>query len=233
MNGLTRTQTKLLSATVSSDWQIQATGDFNGDGSDDLVFRSSSTGYVTFWTMNGINEPNVSGTSLFPPSGGSDNNWKIQGVGQFNPQTDNYTDILWRNSTGELLVWLMNSDGMSVASQTFLPQSPSADYVTVGVGVITNAYGLPYTDLVFYNPTTNDVWFWSLYQLKPTTTHVTKPGSWTPVGLVDLNRDGLAEIEFMNGNTVSVWSLNNLPNNIPSFSLNMIQSGWTPFHYAR
>jgi hypothetical protein len=38
---------------VPNDWQIAETGDFNGDGMSDILWRSSFFGYVAMWFMNG------------------------------------------------------------------------------------------------------------------------------------------------------------------------------------
>ena len=36
-----------------NDWQIAVTGDFNADGTSDILWRSSFFGYVAIWFMNG------------------------------------------------------------------------------------------------------------------------------------------------------------------------------------
>ena len=36
-------------STASADWQVAAIGDYNGDGRDDILWQSSSTGQVTNW----------------------------------------------------------------------------------------------------------------------------------------------------------------------------------------
>lgn len=38
---------------MSTDWVVVGTGDFNGDGTTDLLLRNSNTGVVTDWLMSG------------------------------------------------------------------------------------------------------------------------------------------------------------------------------------
>jgi len=38
--------------SVSSAWQFVGTGDFNGDGSTDVMWRNSVSGEVDTWLMN-------------------------------------------------------------------------------------------------------------------------------------------------------------------------------------
>ncbi len=37
----------------STDWRVTNTGDFNGDGKTDIVWRQTSTGTTYLWLMNG------------------------------------------------------------------------------------------------------------------------------------------------------------------------------------
>ncbi|MBF0536877.1 MAG: VCBS repeat-containing protein, partial [Nitrospirae bacterium] len=34
-------------------WNMQATGDYNGDGNNDMLWQNSSTGDVYMWFMDG------------------------------------------------------------------------------------------------------------------------------------------------------------------------------------
>ena len=96
MNGTT-TDFQGSPATVSDlNWEIKGVGDFNGDGSSNILWRNSSTGEVYIWLMNGLNV--ASQGSL----GKVDQNWQIKRTGDFDG--DGKADILWRNAiTGQLL----------------------------------------------------------------------------------------------------------------------------------
>jgi hypothetical protein len=39
---------------LPSNWSIVETGDFDGDGKSDILWRDSNTGTVTIWFMNGL-----------------------------------------------------------------------------------------------------------------------------------------------------------------------------------
>ena len=77
------------------------TGDFNGDGKADILWRNTSTAdvAVTFRKMHGHCFNHIHRNL---PS-----NWTVAGVGDFNG--DGKTDILWRNNnTGDAVVSLFN-----------------------------------------------------------------------------------------------------------------------------
>jgi len=92
-------------------WELQAVGDFNGDGNTDLVWRSGALNGI--WYLNGTNF--VSAELIIQEF---DTNKQIQGAGDFN--SDGSPDLLWRNfATGENEIWLM--EGTSRTSIVPLP----------------------------------------------------------------------------------------------------------------
>jgi len=84
---------------VSTDWSISGTGDFNGDGFSDILWRNAD-GNVFIWLMNGSQY--FSGADL----GNVSTSWSIVGTGDFNG--DGKDDILWRNTNGNVFIWLVN-----------------------------------------------------------------------------------------------------------------------------
>lgn len=95
---------------LEDGWDIVATGDFDGDGQTDLVWRNEATGENSVWILDRFDpEKNVAHTKHFaqlPPV--SDKNWRIAATGDFNG--DGQTDLVWRNTaTGDNSVWILGA----------------------------------------------------------------------------------------------------------------------------
>ena len=86
-------------ANLGLDWNIVGTGDFGGDGKDDVLLRNDN-GQVVIWGMDGATI--VSNQSVETPS----NVWQVQDVGDYNG--DSRSDILWRHDSGQVVIWEMN-----------------------------------------------------------------------------------------------------------------------------
>jgi hypothetical protein len=77
------------------------TGDFDGDGKTDILWRDTS-GNVAIWEMNGttVLNPNTAGIGSVVTS------FLIAGSGDFN--ADGKSDVLWRDTSGNVAIWEMN-----------------------------------------------------------------------------------------------------------------------------
>ena len=84
---------------VPTVWSIVGTGDFNGDGKSDILWRDTP-GDVAIWLMNGHDDP------LRLDVGNVPTNWSIVETGDFNG--DGKSDILWRDTAGDVAIWFMN-----------------------------------------------------------------------------------------------------------------------------
>jgi hypothetical protein len=107
---------------------VLGTGDFNGDGKTDLLFRNNN-GTFSEWQSNGNGfTPNVYANTTVS------NVWRLGQVGDFND--DGKDDLLWRNSsTGQFTIW--NSSGNS-----FIPNVLSNSTVGADWTLITHQYDL-------------------------------------------------------------------------------------------
>ncbi|MFL6796059.1 MAG: FG-GAP-like repeat-containing protein [Xanthobacteraceae bacterium] len=104
MNGISVVSSALV-GTAPLNWSIVGTGDFDGDGFGDILWRDTS-GTVAIWLMKG-NQVAQSAVLGVVPTG-----WSAVLTGDYN--FDGKSDILWRHSNGDTALWFMN--GAQVAS---------------------------------------------------------------------------------------------------------------------
>jgi hypothetical protein len=90
---------------IGAGWQLGGVGDFDADGRDDLLLRSS-LGDASTWTFDGADL--VSMGSL--PS--RDLEWQLASIADLDG--DGADDLIWRHTDGSLEGWLM--DGSSITS---------------------------------------------------------------------------------------------------------------------
>jgi hypothetical protein len=162
MDGTTFVSEAVFSQVADTNWRIDGTGDFNGDGETDILWRYYGTGAYQglndIWFMDGTTFVSEAVFSQV-----LDTNWKIAGTGDFNG--DGKTDILWRNyGTGAYQglndVWFM--DGSTFVSEAVFSQVTDIFWEIAGTGdfngdghtdILWRYYGAgPYQGL-------NDIWY--------------------------------------------------------------------------
>ncbi len=90
-------------APTDRNFEPIATGEFNGDGQPDVLFRNSATGELRAWLI--IDNEMVAETG-FTPFGVSNLDWTVVAAGDFNG--DNSDDLLYQNAISKrLVVWFM------------------------------------------------------------------------------------------------------------------------------
>jgi hypothetical protein len=94
---------KALPAMAAS-FAVAGTGDFNGDGIKDVVWRDNAANITRFWSFN------TSGTPVQTADNGAlvgGSNFQIQGIADING--DGKSDILWRDQgSGRTVLWNLN-----------------------------------------------------------------------------------------------------------------------------
>ena len=176
---------------------ISYSGDFNGDGRQDILWRNTQTGEVRIWYMNGstlLSNNYVATVGL---------DWKIAGIGDFNG--DGISDILWENTVnGSFAIWTMHGD----SAVSYQYASPGYQWSITGVADLDHS-GL--ADILWRNVVTGEVRVWrSLSPLSFSSESIGVASlDWNLVGTADLYGDEHPELIWRNQNSgeVRAWRL--------------------------
>ena len=98
-----------MTATASA-WFVAGSGDFNGDGRDDVLWRHSASGQNAIWRSGSSASPQAVTTV-------ASQSWRVALVADFNG--DGRADLLWRHSqTGGNTAWLSGSSASTLSITT-------------------------------------------------------------------------------------------------------------------
>lgn len=152
-----------LPTVPPADWELQGSGDFNRDGSTDLVWRylgadPAVRGKLVLWYMNGTA---LAGSAIVERAL-PDLRWHVQAVGDLD--RDGYPDLVWRfhgagSQKGQNMIWMLRDTVFK--SRLDLPAEIDLTWHPEGVGDF-NADGK--ADLVWRRRTSsgpNRVWLLS------------------------------------------------------------------------
>jgi hypothetical protein len=164
------------------DWRLAATGDFDGDGVTDLVWRNTA-GAHTVWIMapgGGTTFEGVLG------SGG----WTVEATGDFDD--DGRTDLVWRETaTGINVMWLM--DGAAVHTATAIGGDQAWRLAPAAVGFDANGDGR--SDLVWTHAVSGVHVLWTMSGSTVTGSRVLGgDGNWQLVATGDFDGDGRGDL---------------------------------------
>ncbi|MGN6057153.1 MAG: FG-GAP-like repeat-containing protein [Sphingomicrobium sp.] len=221
------------SASVKSlpaGWSVVGTGDFNADGSVDLLLRNTN-GTIKDWLggANGSLTDNSANSTHAVPT-----DWTVAGTGDFNG--DGHSDILWRNSSGTVTDWLGTANGDFTANWASFATSVPNAWQIVGTGDFN---GDGRDDILWRNTTTGTITDFLANETGGFTDNyanaaVQVPTAWSVIGTGDFNGDGLTDILWRNGTTVTDWlgtatggftaNWNNFHTSVPT-SWNVAQTG--------
>lgn len=211
------------SDTGSAGWKIVTTGDFDGDGNQDLVLQHQNGGLAA-WLMRGRQ---LRSQVLIAVDLAGIEEWKVVGSTDFNH--DDRPDLLVQDRSGRLAAWLI--ENLHVASTTLLNLGNPVDLDWSVVGVDDfNEDGRP--DIVFQHKNgTLAVWYLDGFStasaalLSPS-----HPGDseWRVVDVADRNGDGKPDLVFQHqkDGALAMWLLDGLKLSQPLL-LNPVRPGGT------
>lgn len=189
-------------------WKTLLAGDANGDHTRDITWRNANVGGALFWLMNPRANPNlpftVGGVANLPTVDGA---WELAATGDLN--RDNMMDLVWRlPSTGQVIVWLMNSTQVGAAIN-FLTGGTTSWYIAAVADVNRDERD----DMVWYNSSGSGfVWYLDgtpapgSYLLNSGTLP-TLPAGFRVQGAGDFDRDGFPDFVIRNPTTgeAAIW----------------------------
>jgi hypothetical protein len=159
-------------------WQSVATGDFNGDGVDDIMWQNES-GLVGAWYMqNGIR----GGTAAIQSMPG----WQVIATGDFND--DGIDDVIWDNGSGVQGGWLMGPNGQ-IGGTLQLPFFP--DWTAVATG---DYNGDGSTDILWQNESGLVAEWLMGAGTRQATLALQNLSGWEVAGSGDFNGDGTDDV---------------------------------------
>jgi Bacterial pre-peptidase C-terminal domain/CARDB len=218
----------VLDIPLPPNLYIAGTGDLNGDGADDIIWRDRNDGSVFTWMMDGktilkkadgsydadiikIANPDPTQPPIVLPIPG---NWILAGVADMDG--DQKSDLLWRNlSDGTTFVWRMDGTKIASTKQIDAALTVSSDWEVAGLAD-TNKDSK--SDILWRQKSTGIVAIWLLdantasgIAAVSRAQQVTAPIdlNYKIVAFTDMTGDGKADLVWRNatGGKVAFWEI--------------------------
>ena len=141
---------------LESQFDFVASGDYDGDGNDDVMWRRKETGQTVVWLMT---RP---GRMIFANSGVLvEADWVGEAAANFNNSIED--DVLWRNhASGETRVWYM--DDFEAPEEFPLNAPMPSDWSLLASGDMD---GDGRADLTWFDTNTNLLEVWRMDESEP------------------------------------------------------------------
>jgi hypothetical protein len=169
---------KTLTAVTDLDWEIVASGDFDGDKISDLFWRNHRTGGNAIWRSA------IAAQKLSVPSV-TDLNWRVVGSGDFDG--DGRKDVLWRNqATGKNVIWLR---GQATTKRAVADAAP--EWQVAGIG---DFWADGKADILWRNSVTGANIIWRSGNAATPQAVAGSGLGWTIAGVGDFDGEGRSDI---------------------------------------
>lgn len=146
----------VLQVTTPIPGSAHTPGDFNGDGTSDLLWFNPSLSQVGYWTMMATVPGNYGGgvTRIGLSAYNVKQGYFVGAVGDFN--NDGYADLIFTSTDHDLWLWANNQQGGWTSS--YIGTYPS-QWQLIGAGDIN---GDGYDDLLWLNPAECEFAYWTM-----------------------------------------------------------------------
>src|SRR4051812_45200285 len=208
--------------THPAGWLPASNGDFNADGTTDLVWFNSATNNIDIWKLANGQWAGSSNVGSHPAG------YEPVGFGDYNH--DGTSDVLWFNpTTRDVDLWKISNGQW--AGSVDIGTHPAG--FTPALTADFNGDGT--SDIAWYNPTTNsvDIWKISNGQWAGSVDVGPHPAGYQPVLAGDFNGDGTSDIAWYNPTTgdVDIWKIVN-GQWAGSIDVGSHPAGWQPLGAA-
>jgi hypothetical protein len=177
-------------SALGDPYQLQGSGDFDGDGHGDLLWRHMGTGRVLLATMrDGV-------ITSYTSPGTPDLGWRIDGVADFN--RDGRGDVFWRHTSGQTSIWFSGQVGNGAG-----PGFVDPAWRAVGFGDF-NKDG--FSDILWRNGQALSIWLMNGASPIGFLSPPNVAWGWSLQGIADLDGNLASDLVWRNTDgTVSVW----------------------------
>jgi uncharacterized repeat protein (TIGR03803 family) len=194
----------LPSLPGSAQWTVAATGDMDGNGTPDLVWRNNVTGQNAVWFVIG---GRLVLTRWIPTV--ADLNWRLVAAADLNG--DGLVDLIWRHAvTGQNVVWFTGT--FTVDGSMYFASAPLPDVVDPAwqIADAADMNGDRFADLIWRNSITGEnlIWYMSrATRIGMAALQTVADPNWQIASAIDLNADGGVDLVWRNTatNVNAVW----------------------------